>query len=229
MVFVVMNLTLALVPASWSVIADILFAPFLIYLLFKFPRYLFAKNYNVFFAFCVGLMVLWSMKAGIRAGMEYHFLGATLLTLMFGWQLAILGLMMESIVQVLMDEAEWQMFCMNVWLSGVLPVAISSLILYIVENKLYPHFITYFFVGAFVNAAITIALTVYIAALVMVAGGGYSYNYISYEYLPYILLMFYPEAFLTGFIIVIMVVNYPQWVFSFDDKKYPLNFGGKSK
>jgi len=220
-----MNLTLALVPTSWSVIADILFAMFFIYLLFKFPRKLFVKNYNVFFAFCIGLMVLWSMKAGIRAGMEYHFLGATLLTLMFGWQLAILGLILESIVQVIMGEAQWQMFSMNMLLSGVLPVAISTLILYIVENKLYPHFITYFFVGAFVNAAITIALTVYIASLVMVAGGGYSYDYISYEYLPYILLMFYPEGFLTGLIIVIMVVYYPQWVLSFDDEKYPLTIG----
>jgi len=220
-----MNLTLDLIPASWPVIADILFALFFIYLLFKFPRHLFVKNYNVFFAFCVGLMVLWSMKAGIRAGMEYHFLGATLLTLMFGWQLAILGLIMESVVLVIMGEAQWQMFSMNMLLSGVLPVAISSSILYFVEHKLYPHFISYFFVGAFVNAAITIALTVYITSLMMVAGGGYSYDYMSYEYLPYILLMIYPEGFLTGLIIVIMVVYYPQWVFSFDDNKYPLSIG----
>ena len=224
-----MDLTLALVPASWSVIADMLFALFFVYLLFRFPRKLFAQNYNVFLGFCVALMVLWSMKAGIHAGMDYHFLGATLLTLMFGWQMAILGLILESLVQVIMGEAQWQMFSMNILLSGVLPVAISSLILYVVETKVYPHFISYFFLGAFVNAGITIALTVYITSLVMVAGGGYSYDYISYEYLPFILLMIYPEAFLTGIIVVIMVVYYPQWVYSFDDKKYPLTLGGKPK
>ncbi len=224
-----MNLTLALVPASWPVIANILLALFLVYLLLKFPRHLLSKNYNVFLGFCVALMVLWSIKAGIRAGMEYHFLGATLLTLMFGWQLAILGLILESIVLVVMGDAQWQMFSMNLLLSGVLPVAISSLILYLVEIKLYPHFLSYFFVGAFVNAGITIALTVYVTSMVMVAGGGYSYDYVSYEYLPYILLMIYPEAFLTGITVVIMVVYHPQWVYSFDDDKYPLNPSGKNK
>jgi len=55
-----MNLTLALVPATWTLIADI-------------------------------LLLLWFMKAGIRAGMEYHFLGATLLTLMIypEWSLSL--------------------------------------------------------------------------------------------------------------------------------------------
>jgi len=33
--------------------------------------------------------------------------------------------------------------------------------------------------------------------------------------------MIYPEAFLTGLVMIIMIVNFPQWVRSFDDKKYP--------
>ena len=220
-----MNLTLNLVPASWALIADFLLLLVLFLIYYTFPRQWFAQNYNIFMAVCVGLMVLWFMKAGIRAGMEYHFLGATLLTLMFGWQLAILGVLIEVVVLVLMDHIQWQVLAVNVILMGVIPVAITSFILSLVERIKNNHFIIYFFVGAFANAAITVAITVYIASLFMVAGGAYTYDYITYEYTPYIFLMIYPEAFLTGLVIIIMIVNFPQWVRSFDDDKYP--FGRK--
>ncbi|MCW8930389.1 MAG: energy-coupling factor ABC transporter permease [Gammaproteobacteria bacterium] len=220
-----MNLTLTLVPPIWALIADFLLLPVLFLIYYTFPRHWFAKNYNIFMAVCVALMVLWFMKAGIREGMEYHFLGATLLTLMFGWQLAILGVIIEVIVLVITDVIQWQVLAVNVFLMGVIPVIITSIILSLVERIENNHFIIYFFVGVFANAAITVAVTVYIASLFMVAGGAYTYEYITYEYTPYIFLMIYPEAFLTGLVMVIMIVNFPQWVRSFDDNKYP--FGSK--
>lgn len=220
-----MNLTMTLVPTAWTLIADFLLLVVLFLIYYTFPRHWFAQNYNIFMAACIGLMVLWFMKAGIRAGMEYHFLGATLLTLMFGWQLAILGILIEVLTLVLTDVLQWQVLAVNVILMGVIPVIITSIILTLVERIQNNHFIIYFFVGVFANAALTVALTVYIASLFMVAGGAYSYDYITYEYTPYIFLMIYPEAFLTGLVIIIMVVNFPQWVRSFDDNKYP--FGSK--
>ena len=220
-----MNLTLALVPAAWTLIADLLLLPVLFLIYSTFPRKWFMQNYNIFMAICIGLMVLWMMKAGIRDGMEYHFSGATLLTLMFGWQLAILGIMTEVLILVIMDVVQWQVFAVNVFLMGVIPVIITSIILSLVERIQNNHFIIYFFVGAFANAALTIALSVFITSLFMVAGGAYSYEYITYEYTPYIFLMIYPEAFLTGLVLIIMIVNFPQWVRSFDDDKYP--FGSK--
>ncbi len=220
-----MNLTLALVPAAWTLIADLLLLPVLFLIYATFPRKWFMQNYNIFMAICIGLMVLWMMKAGIRDGMEYHFSGATLLTLMFGWQLAILGIMTEILILVIMDVVQWQVFAVNVFLMGVIPVIITSIILSLVERIQNNHFIIYFFVGAFANAALTIGISVFITSLFMVAAGAYSYDYITYEYTPYIFLMIYPEAFLTGLVLIIMIVNFPQWVRSFDDDKYP--FGSK--
>ena len=220
-----MNLTVALVPEVWALIADFLLLPILFLIYYTFPRGWFSQFYNIFLAACVALMLLWAMKAGIRAGMQYHFLGATLLTLMFGWQLAILAAALEVLILVLQGIIQWQVFAVNVLLMGVVPVTISSLVLMVVERKLYNHFIVYFFIGVFANAALTVAISVYIASMFMVASGAYSYDYINYEYLPYIWLMIYPEAFLTGLVIIILVVYSPQWVRSFDDDKYP--FGSK--
>ncbi len=220
-----MNLTMSLVPAMWAIIADILLVPVLLLAFYTFPKQWFSRHYNIFFALCVVLMLLWSMKAGIHTGMEYHYLGATLLTLMFGWQLALMGIIIEVSVLVIREVIEWQIFALNVFLMGVIPIIVSSLVLKLVERIEPNHFIIYFFVGTFANAMLSIAVSVYIASMVMVAGGAYTYAYVSYEYIPYIFLMIYPEAFLTGLAMIIMIVNHPQWVRSFDDNKYP--YGSK--
>lgn len=216
-----MNLTLELVPQIWIYIAYFLLFPVLFLLYFTFPTAWFKKNYNIFFAIGLFLMVLWYMKAGVHAGMSYHYLGATLLTLMFGWQLAIVGIMIQVLILVIMEALQWQVFAVNVFLMGVIPIIITSFILSLVERIENNHFIIYFFLGTFINAAITVASSVYLTAMFMVAVDAYSYDYVTYEYTPYIFLMIYPEAFLTGLVMIIMIVNFPQWVRSFDDNKYP--------
>jgi uncharacterized membrane protein len=47
---------------------------------------------NVWLGTIVVLMLFWSMKAGVKPGLNLHLLGATAFTLMVGRQLAIIGL-----------------------------------------------------------------------------------------------------------------------------------------
>jgi len=216
-----MNLTIELIPQTWLYIGFFLLIPVLFLIYATFPGQWFKYNYNIFFAMGLLLMVLWYMKAGVHAGMVYHFLGATLLTLMFGWQLAIVAIMIQVLILIIMQVLQWQTFAVNVFFMGIIPVIISSFILSLIERIKNNHFIIYFFAGAFLNAAVTVAISVYLSSMFMVASDAYSYDYIAYEYTPYIFLMIYPEAFLTGLVMIIMIVNYPQWVRSFDDKKYP--------
>ena len=124
-----MNLTIELIPQTWLYIAWFLLLPVLYLIYSTFPGGWFKKNYNIFFAMGLFLMVLWYMKAGVHAGMVYHFLGATLLTLMFGWQLAVLGIMIQVLILVIMGVLQWQVFAVNVFFMGVIPVIITSLIL----------------------------------------------------------------------------------------------------
>ncbi len=88
------------------------------------------------------------MKAGIHTGMEYHYLGATLLTLMFGWQLAVLGVMIEVGVLVIRDIIEWQVFAANVFLMGIIPITIAAAVyiasMVMVASSTYTYaFVTY--------------------------------------------------------------------------------------
>ena len=51
-------------------------------------------------------------------------------------------------------------------------------------------------------------------------GGVYHLDYLLKEYFPFLPLMMFPEAFITGMLTTLAVVFYPQWVLTFDDAKY---------
>jgi len=47
---------------------------------------------HVFLGASVLLMFLWTIRGGLAPGLGVHLLGATVLTLMFGWRLALLAM-----------------------------------------------------------------------------------------------------------------------------------------
>ena len=61
---------------------------------------------NVWLGTIVVLMLVWSMKAGVRPGLNLHLLGATVFTLMFGRQLAIIGL--SIVLAAVTLQQRWQ-------------------------------------------------------------------------------------------------------------------------
>jgi uncharacterized membrane protein len=51
----------------------------------------------------------------------------------------------------------------------------------------------------------------------------YPLDYLLENYLPFFLLMAFSEAFITGMLITMMVIYKPEWVATFDDKRYLLD------
>lgn len=63
-----------------------------------------------------------------------------------------------------------------------------------------------------------------IAATGFVAlSGTYPLDYLLEEYLPYFFLISFSEAFITGMLITMMVIYKPEWVATFDDRRYLQN------
>ncbi|HEX7374801.1 MAG TPA: hypothetical protein VF277_07495, partial [Steroidobacteraceae bacterium] len=56
------------------------------------------------------LVVIWSMKAGITAGLSVRFLLITAVTLLHGWQLALLGAVLALGVLCFAGQAAWSSF-----------------------------------------------------------------------------------------------------------------------
>lgn len=220
-----MNLSDNLLPFGWYSAAFLVFAGVLAMAVYAAPwRRL--KNpvlLNVFLGACVTLLVLWSIKTGIKPGLGFHLLGATALTLMFGPQLAIIGLSLVLLGVTLYGAGGWSSFAANGLLMVVLPVLLSHYIYRLVDRKLPNHFFVYIFVNAFLASGLAIVLTGAAATALLAASGAYSLSYLSSQYLPYYILMAWSEGLSTGMAMTLMVVYRPGWVWTFDDARYIKN------
>lgn len=180
---------------------------------------------NVWLGTIVVLMLMWSMKAGVRPGMNLHLLGATTFALMFGRQLAILGLtvVLAAVTFNSGGGLGWAPFAINALVMAVLPVVMASAVLRFVERFLPANIFVYFFVGAFFNAGLVTLVTGVLASLLLAAAGVYTVDTLSTDYLPYFILLGFAEAWLNGAAITLMVVYFPHWVGTFDDRRYLWN------
>jgi uncharacterized membrane protein len=177
-------------------------------------------QWNVWLGAIVVLVLFWSMKAGVKPGLNLHLLGATTFTLMFGRQLAIVGLSIVMAAVTLNGAAGWEAYALNVLITAVFPCLAADLLLKIVERYLPPNFFCYIFCAAFFGAAIAVVSTGLLATLVLWLAGVYSAELLFNDYFPYFALMGFAEAWLNGAAITLMVVYYPHWVGSFDDRRY---------
>ncbi len=184
---------------------------------------------NVLLAATVGVMMIWLLNANfaddhLHFGLSLHLLGATLLTLMFGWAFAVLALGLILLLLTLVGSpsgsaALWTL-PWDALLSTVVPVALSYRLFRFVDRRLPNNFFIYIFVCAFFGAAAAMGSVILATTLVHAVSGTYGFDSLAYNYLPYGFLLMLPEAFHTGLLMTIFVVYRPQWVSTFDDARY---------
>lgn len=217
-----MNIPHGMLSQSWLLIGFGIYALAWIVVLRTTPwrRLLDNSLSHGFLGTCVLLLVLWHIATRQFPGLNYHYLGATLLTLMFRWQLAFVGMNLVLLGMYFSGEGQWQTLPINALTMGLIPILIAYGLYRLVEWKLPNHLFVYLFVNAFFGAALTIAAAVTISALLLIAAGVYHLDYLLKDYFPFLPLMMFPESFITGMLTTLAVVFYPQWVLTFDDAKY---------
>jgi uncharacterized membrane protein len=175
---------------------------------------------NVWLGMCVGLMLIWSIKTGIKPGLNFHLLGATLMTLMFGPQLAMIGLALVLLAVTLAGMSGWSSYALNLLLMGALPVLLSHRLYVLAERNLPHHLFVYILLDAFFGAALAMALSGLTSTLLLAFSRTYPYGYLTDNYLPYYILMSWSEALLTGMAVTLMTAFRPHWLSTFDDLRY---------
>jgi uncharacterized membrane protein len=178
---------------------------------------------NVWLGAIVVLMLFWSMKAGAKPGLNLHLLGATAFTLMFGRQLAIIGLSVVMAAVTYNGAAGWEAYALNVLITAVFPCVAADVLLRIVERYLPPNFFCFIFCAAFFGAGIAVVSTGLVATIILWLAGVYPAQMLFDDYFPYYALLGFAEAWLNGAAITLMLVYYPHWVGSFDDRRYLSN------
>lgn len=204
--------------SAWAILAVVLIAA-----LWTAPWYKVRKDraaQHVFLGACVFLAALWSLKAGLEGGIAFHLLGMTFITLMFGFQFALIAAILATLVITVNGSAGWDVFALNVLLMGAVPAAITAVFQMLWTRIAPKHFFVYILVNGFLTAAIVSMCTILLIVTLLAVSGTYDWYIIQRDYLILLPLLMFPEAFLNGFILTFLVINKPHWLATFSDEEY---------
>lgn len=175
---------------------------------------------HIFYIVCISLAILWSIRAGLSSGLGIHFMGLTAATLLMGWPLAILAGALSLILVGFMSLEPFIAFGVNFTFNVVLPVASSWWVLQWVQRTLPANPFVYIFLCGFFNGAFAILLVALATSLMLGGLQIYSWQQVYQEYLMYLPLMLFPEAFVNGMVVAGVMGTKPELLSSFDVDKY---------
>jgi uncharacterized membrane protein len=166
------------------------------------------------------LVAVWAMKAGITPGLSLRFLLVTSLTLMHGWQLAVIGGALALVVLNVVGLAGWGSFGADLLCVVIVPAVVTVQLHQLVHARLPHNYFIYFFVTVFLGSAIAYNLAGLARVAVLAASGTLDEAHVGPEYFAVLPLMSFGEAFVNGMVMAMAVVYRPKWVMSFDDRLY---------
>ncbi|OEE65611.1 hypothetical protein A1OS_13410 [Enterovibrio norvegicus] len=179
------------------------------------------KGYqHLVFASGIVLFCLWALKAGIREGLDIHFLGMTVLTLCHGPRIAVWIAMIPLALMVgfgLLPAMDVGLYAVT---TAVIPAFVSYAIFWLSYRYLSRHLFVYIFIAGFFNAAFTIVLHLIVVSAGYWVSGLYSWDTITHNYLMLAVLIWFPEGLLNGMAVTLMSVYRPHWLRTFYDREY---------
>lgn len=170
---------------------------------------------HVWLGAVVCIALLWRIGGTVQ-GIRFHLLGATVLSLMFGWALALIAVALAAAAAVVFGGGNWHAFALDILVSGALPVAITWGMLTLSKRALPRHLFIYLFVCAFFAGGASMLS----CGLASTAVAHFDGIQTSEDAFPMWLLLGFGEATLSGMIITLAVVYRPRWVQTFDDAQY---------
>ena len=174
----------------------------------------------VWFSGMALLVIVWAMKAGITPGLSVRFLLVTALTLMHGWELAVVAGALVLAVLSYGGQAEWSNFGANLLCMAIVPALFTAWLHEQVHAHLPHNYFVYFFVTTFLGSALAYNLAGLARVVLMASSGTLETAAIGPEYFAILPFMSFGEGVVNGTIIGMAVVYCPRWVMSFDDRQY---------
>ncbi len=175
---------------------------------------------HVFLGTVVFLFFLWNMRVEMLPGFYWHLSGMVIVTLMFGWSLAIIAGSLALAGVMLAGLNDWGGWFPSVVLSVLMPASITQALLGITRVNAPKHFFVYVLVNAFLAGGL-----VFVIMASLITGGlllmdAFPWWDLQQKFLKLTPMMFFPECMLNGWIIAMLVGFKPHWVGSFSDEEY---------
>lgn len=217
----VVDLPEGLVGTPWLLLGYLLYLPLLLAALVRAPwwRLRDAEGQHLLLGATVIALLLWSIRAGVTPGLNFHLLGASLLTLMLGWEFAFIVLSLALLGITAYGQAGWGPYALNALVSVAVPVLASYRIFLVVDRR-FPNFFAYVLICGFFGSGIALAAGGAGSVLLLWASGAYTLDYLMDNYVVYLPLLMFPEGFLNGGLAAILVGFKPHWVRTFRDERY---------
>lgn len=178
------------------------------------------RRQHLLFGTVVGLFALWLVRRDFDTGVSYHFIGMTAVTLLLDWPLAVLGGFMAQLGLLLLGRQELAGLGVNGLLMVGLPVLITEACAIAVERAQPRNLFVYIFCSGFFPAALTVVVCLTAALGVLWLDGLFAMPEWLSDFVGYLWLMMFPEAFINGTVISALVVFCPEWLETFNRTRY---------
>ncbi|MGI9321299.1 MAG: energy-coupling factor ABC transporter permease, partial [Thiogranum sp.] len=178
---------------------------------------------HVYFGACVVLLLLWNTRIGVLPALNFHVLGVTAITLIFGSAYAVFAVLLVTAGSIINQNGDWVGIGLNALVMGGIPIVVTVSMLRFAQRKLPYNFFVYVYVNGFLAAGLSTVTASITGALLMLLVDTGNAEWLGYQLFPYLPLMFFSEAFINGMIVTAMVALRPGWVASFDDNLYIKN------
>lgn len=178
---------------------------------------------HLVFATLFFFSILWATQAGIKEGLQIHFLALTTLTMMYGWRMAFLISIPAMLVNHLLHDVSLLQLPTSLVLSALLPIFISYLVFLLSYHYLPRNIFVFIFVAGFFNGAITGSLHLLINSFYHLSVGHYDWETIQHNYFIFVPLLAFPEGLLNGMSLAVLTVFKPEWLRVFSDRDYIYN------
>lgn len=164
--------------------------------------------------------LLWRLNAGIEPGLSFHIFGASLMTLLFGFPYMLVGGVLGMIGNALSGAGQIIDIPVSALAVLVIPGAITYLLWKLSVRHLPPNFFVYVWVVGFFGAAIGMAVSATAVTSALWVTELFDLHYLMNYFFPFMLMQGFPEGFITGTILSLLVVYKPEWVATFRDAFY---------
>lgn len=179
-----------------------------------------SRRQHLLFGTVFALFLLWLVRRDFDTGVSYHFIGMTAVTLLLDWPLAIIGGLVAQLGLVLLGRQDLAAVGVNGTLLILLPVLITEGVAILVERAQPRNPFVYIFCSGFFAAALSALLCLTLSLGLLWYDGLFALPEWLEDFIGYLWLLIFPEAFINGMVISALVVFSPEWLETFNRTRY---------
>ncbi|NWB97838.1 energy-coupling factor ABC transporter permease [Pseudomonas gingeri] len=209
-------------PAS-LIIGWLIYLPVVVWAIWRSPwveLFTDSRRQHLLFGTVFALFLLWLVRRDFDTGVSYHFIGLTAVTLLLDWPLAIVGALVAQLGLVLLGRQDLAALGVNGTLLILLPVLVTEVCAILVERAQPRNPFVYIFCSGFFAAALAALLCLLSTLGVLWFDERFALPEWLEDFVGYLWLIIFPEAFINGMVVSALVVFCPEWLETFNRTRY---------